>query len=429
MFTGLFARRAKRPRSAQIVIEPRLVSWSVGIILILAGIWLVRPQSLAGTVVDFKQAANNDTGFGIGNIHWVNSILQANNSIYFEGMSVRQRVLFAGLPSTAGNHHSLLFRHQFTKGGLHAYDFLTSYSQAQAEDLADLGVVTVLNQCGTDIGPPTSLATTCADLHASTNFLDVIVPNDPFISKDGSTSNRITAYEAQRGPRTLRIYGDAPIINPALTLCHDVADGGDTSDSVVLYALTWDSPSSNILIEMAGHIAISGDGTGATWGKGLGLGNISGGAYHFKLDGLAGALTDQNCPPGQNQREIVSLGSQDNQLKGTSILLLPPPCQISGPSPVCFGATNIYDGTSFGPNLTYNWIITGGGTILGSTTSSNVSVKATGAGAYTVRVILTVTSGPYTTNSTCSFTATDQSPAALLDFRVHNCMSVIHQWL
>jgi len=361
-------------------------------------------------VVDFKQAANNDPGFGIANIHWVNSILQANNSIYFEGMSVRQRVLFAGLPSTAGNHHSLLFRNQFTKGGLHAYDFLTSYAQAQAEDLADLGVITVLNQCGADIGPPSSLATTCAVLHDSTNFLDVRIPSDPFISKDGSTSNRITAYEAQHGPRTIRIYGDAPISNAALTLCHDVADGGDTGDSVVLYAFTWDSASSNILIEMAGHIAISGDGTGATWGTGLGLGNISGGSYHFKLDGLAGALTDQNCPPGQNQREIVSLGSQDNQLKGTSTLLLPPPCHISGASPVCFGATNIYDGTSFGPNLRYNWSVSGGGTILGSTTSSNVSVKATGAGAYTVSVTLTVTSGPYTTNSTCSFTATVNPP-------------------
>jgi len=88
---------------------------------------------VAGTVVDFKQAANNDPGFGLGNIHWVTSILQANNSFYFEGMSVRQRVLFTGLPSTAGDHHSLLFRHQFTKAGQHTYDFLTSYAQAQAD--------------------------------------------------------------------------------------------------------------------------------------------------------------------------------------------------------------------------------------------------------------------------------------------------------
>src|SRR5882724_6247731 len=123
---------------------------------------LLAAQSLvAGTVVDFKQAANNDSGFGFGNIHWVTSIIQANNSVYFEGMSVRQRVLFTGLPSTAGNHHSLLFRHQFTKGGLHTYDFLISYAQAQTEDAADLGIVEVLNPCGLEIGPPPSLADTC----------------------------------------------------------------------------------------------------------------------------------------------------------------------------------------------------------------------------------------------------------------------------
>src|SRR5260370_1301193 len=118
-------------------------------------------------------------------------------------------------------------------------------------------------------------------------------------------------------PRTIRISGDVPFSNAQLRVCHDVADGADISDSFALYALTWDSPSANILIEMAGHLAISGDGTGDTWGAGVGSGNISGGSSHFKLDGLAGALTDQNCPPGPNQRETVRLGSHDNQLPAT----------------------------------------------------------------------------------------------------------------
>src|SRR6267142_7285608 len=135
-------------------------------LLLLAGVWFLLTQNLlAGTVVDFKQAANNDSGFGLGNIHWVSSVLQANNSFYFEGMSVRQRVLFANLPGASGNHHSLLFRNQFTKGGQHIYDFLTSYSQAQVEDALDLGITVVPNTCGVDIGPPSSLALTCAALH------------------------------------------------------------------------------------------------------------------------------------------------------------------------------------------------------------------------------------------------------------------------
>src|SRR5712691_265781 len=109
-------------------------------------------QSLSGgTAVDFKQAANNDAGFGLGNTHWIGAVLQDGNSRYYEGMSVLQRALFAGVPATAGNHHSLLFRHQFTKGGLHAYDFLTSYAQAQADNASAVGVTTILNPCGADI--------------------------------------------------------------------------------------------------------------------------------------------------------------------------------------------------------------------------------------------------------------------------------------
>ena len=133
----------------------------------------------ASTAVDFKQAANNDSGFSLGNIHWVNSTLQPNNSTYFEGMSVPQRLLFAGLPGTSGNHHSLLFRHQFTKGAIHAYDFLSSYDQALADNAAALGVTILLNPCGADIGPPSSLADTCSALHSGVNYSVVPAPADP----------------------------------------------------------------------------------------------------------------------------------------------------------------------------------------------------------------------------------------------------------
>jgi hypothetical protein len=364
----------------------------------------------AATTVDFRQAANEDSGYGLGNTHWVSSIIQDNNSAYYESMSVMERVLFVGLPATTGNHHSLLFRHQFTKGGVHGYDFLTSYAQAQADNAGALGVTILVNACGLDIGPPASLATTCSVLHSGSNFVDVLAPADSFVSKDGSTSDKIAAYEANHGPRTIRVLGDAPISNVALSVCHDVANGGDTSDSFALYALRWDSASANILIEMAGHLSISGDGSGFTWGSGLGSGYLSGGSYHFKLDSLAGALTDNNCPPGQNQREIVSLGSQDNQIRSSAGPLPPPPCNITGATTACPSSTNIYQAASFGPNLTYAWSIMGDASLLGPTTSSNVAVVAGEAGSYTVSVTLTVTSGPLTTNSTCSLPVTVYAP-------------------
>jgi len=41
--------------------------------------------------VDFRQAVNKDNPYPQGSAHWIGSILQANDSIYYDGMSVMQR--------------------------------------------------------------------------------------------------------------------------------------------------------------------------------------------------------------------------------------------------------------------------------------------------------------------------------------------------
>src|SRR5262249_4419361 len=65
-----------------------------------------------------------------------------------------------------------------------------------------------------------------------------------------------------------------------------------------------------ILIEMAGHLALSGNpaNNGIAWGVGDGASQINGGPYHFKLNGSL---------------DGISLGSQDNQIKGADILVPP----------------------------------------------------------------------------------------------------------
>src|SRR5215510_10900405 len=112
------------------------------------------------------------------------------------------------------------------------------------------------------------------------------------MSKDGSTAARIAAYEATNGNRTIRLYGNAPITGAALTVSHSVAPAGDTGDSDVSYILTWQSTSTTILVEMAGHLAVTVDGTGVSWGPGLGSSQISGGPYHFNLDRRGGVVDD-----------------------------------------------------------------------------------------------------------------------------------------
>jgi hypothetical protein len=73
-----------------------------------------------GGKVDFRQCANNDSPYSLGECHWIGSILQQSNSKYFEGMSVPQRVILIDISATLGDHHNLTFSHESTKGGIHA---------------------------------------------------------------------------------------------------------------------------------------------------------------------------------------------------------------------------------------------------------------------------------------------------------------------
>jgi len=252
------------------------------------------PVLAKGASVDFRQYANEDD-------EWINGILNKNNSKYYECMSVPQRTILANIPSTPGGAHTFTFSHEATKGGIHAYDWLTAYNQGNDPPLA-------YDPCGEQIGHTPNYTAICESLHTSGYSILVGVPDDPFVSKDGSTQDKIDAYELQFGNRQIKIYGDQPFTAAGLTLSHTVSSGGDTGDSDIEYVLTWTSDSTQILIEMAGHLAMSGDPATnpIAWGPGLGASYVSGGPYHFSLDKLDGA----------------SLGSQDNPIKGADVLEL-----------------------------------------------------------------------------------------------------------
>jgi len=129
---------------------------------------------------DFKQVANNDGApWGPGNVHWIGSTLQANNSKYFEGMSTPQRLILSGIPATVGNNHTLHINHQANKSTTtHSYDYLTSWNQAVAAANVIGGPLLLTNlaahQCGDEIAA--SLAPVCSALH-STGF--TISPSAP----------------------------------------------------------------------------------------------------------------------------------------------------------------------------------------------------------------------------------------------------------
>ncbi|MCC7428811.1 MAG: hypothetical protein IT557_18105 [Alphaproteobacteria bacterium] len=297
-------------------------------------------------VVDFRQATNNNgEPGGLGDIDWLNSIIQESNSVYYEGMALMQRAILTGFTDTGNDKYIQLdFAHQSTKGGVHAFDWLVSWGQAVAlaENAGVPFVNTVADAEGGSgqwisdaetvdgaIGPPGTLAATTLALLQSSGpadpiyWIDVEVPDDPYLSKDGSIQDRIDASEAAWGNRYIRIYSNQEMDGAlsSLTLTHSVANGADTGDSTIDYERDIKftgtvTTSTVILVEFAGHIAMTEGSYGWGYdgdGDRLGASGISGGPYHFYLYKIDG----------------TSLGNQDNQLKGADVLI-PENASLSG---------------------------------------------------------------------------------------------------
>ncbi len=328
--------------------------------------------------IDFKQAANNDNSSAQGEVVWVQSILQQNNSLYYEGMSVPQRIVLTNVASTQGDIHTLTFSHKATKNGKHAYDFLTSYAQALSAANAIVGptVLHTLNECGAGIGPPRTLQQTCEAMRAGPYTYAVPLPDGMGSALSHNIAGSVTGFENRFGNRTLQLFGDAAFTTASISFDGYAFSGSDVTAE---YTLTWESPSQSVLIEFAAHLAmgrdIPGAGTGIGYGSGLGAGSISGGSYHVKLDRLDGG----------------ALGSQDNQIMGAAVLTSLS-CNTTGPNPVCAGTQNTYSFNSTASGLTYSWSLannTSGASIVGSFTGQSVEVDAgTGPGEYTVSVIV-----------------------------------------
>lgn len=269
----------------------------------VTGAAALMPPAHAVVSVDFMQCSNDNPPDPTGDCSWINGIIQQNNSTYVEGMSVPQRLLFTDIEPTVDDVHTLTFAHDSTKNGVHAYDWLTSYDQA-VEAADDNGITLTLDECGEMISG--TFETICQDLHTGGISTTADVPDDPFVSANPpgeDYQSRIDAYEATSGNRTIEILADAAISNATLSLVHDpAADQSDDGDSEIVYTLIWESAATDILIEMAGHLAVGDNGDDA-WGAGLGASSINGGPYHFMLGTLDG----------------MPLGSMDNQIQASAV--------------------------------------------------------------------------------------------------------------
>ena len=268
---------------------------------------------------DFKQCANDDSPTPSGTCHWIGGDLNAGKSNYSEGMSIPQRVILNDIPAATDHLHTLTFHVDATKGGTHAFDWLTSWQQALDTATAEGATFNDLNACGDQL--QASLVSLCNTLDGETgaNVVTPDVPDDGFVSHDNapgeSTQDKIDSFESVYGNRTISIQANAPISVLSFTQSHTVADGADTGDSEIDFTLAWSSDATAVLVKFGAHLALGPDfGNLAGWGVDHGASSVNGGPYHVSLDQLAnGALDDHP----------ISLGSQDNNVQVGAIPALP----------------------------------------------------------------------------------------------------------
>ncbi|MGX7668976.1 hypothetical protein, partial [Flavobacterium pedocola] len=322
---------------------------------------------------DFKQFANDPQE------KWINSILQQNNSTYYEGTSTLQRFVLVGIPATANNQHVLKISHLATKGGHHAYDFITGYDRAliDYQIISNTAGFTGLSVNGGAIGPPATAAI-INNLYTGANN---IVAGVPLATAYGSTlgqsvADRVAAYDVAVGgssKRGVQLYGNAAITSAELVFVGYNNDDGISGEAYAHYELRWTSSSTNILFLFAGHLSLGNNFPnypGVHYGTGLGAASINGGPYHFKLSTLDGA----------------SLGSQDNQIKASDIVIPPPPCTIA-PQEQTICESDADPSFSGPPGLqSYSWTISPQTQLSGANTQT-VTVVNPAPGTYTLTLV------------------------------------------
>jgi hypothetical protein len=323
----------------------------------------VTQQATGSVSTDFSQCSNGKNGDQ--DCSWINGILNTNNSKYGEGMSVPQRILHTNVASAAS--HVIRFSHQYTKGGTHAFDFITSWPQASATGLGTHISFNPTIACA-GLGGSTS---TCTSLINGGHFLDIAVP-----SYAGETQD--AAYNALHGTRTVRVYSDAAVTGGSFDPI--TISGSPAGDSDLMYSLHVTGTGTQFLVLVAGHLAVGDDGTAVSWGAGTGAGSISGGPYHFHVGNI----------------DNVSVGNQDNQIMAGAVIPAQPQGQIA-----------ITKSASPADDTSFSFTATGSGTSgfsLSDPSNKTKTFNGLGAGTYTFTE--GAASGWDLTDITCTGTAT-----------------------
>jgi uncharacterized repeat protein (TIGR01451 family) len=241
-----------------------------------------------GQSVDLSQCANDDgppnsakNDGVIDPCDWINGSLNAQNSDYAESDGVPMRA-FALFPS-AGSHN-FVFRYDFTKNNIYAYDFLVDVNHTMP--------VSLLNPCENLPSNPVISQAQCDSMWSGpdANTQNLLVVSDTFDSVGQKE------HPAQRHVR-LGCYPSACSNAQVTSIVHDPATNcfQNCGTSVAYVTLAFDTPSANTRVGLwfAGELAPAADpdpynDPPSGWGTGFGAASIGGAPIDVRLVSLDG---------------------------------------------------------------------------------------------------------------------------------------------
>jgi hypothetical protein len=258
----------------------------------------------------FSQCANDSNNDNtLDDCDWSGGALNQNNSVYVEGDVIPQR-LFQEFDS-AGTH-TIVFKYDFTKSNVYAYDFLSDVDETQSG--------ANLNPCSD--GGGMAFATQAGECDGSNtlynNAVALTIPSDPYgpPTVAGHPAEEVDdAERADNPPREFKV-GCAPACSNlsvhSLTHINDTPPGADClrtcADSDVTIKVTFDTVAGALVgVWFGGHLAEAADpDTGNSppdgWNGGCasdcGASSISGSPFHVSFIELDGG----------------SIGNRDNQV-------------------------------------------------------------------------------------------------------------------
>lgn len=268
---------------------------------------------------------------------WANGIINSNNSCYSEGRSVPYRYFIKS--TEAGTSHFFTIQMDWTMGGLHALDYLTSYDATE-----DSAINLAGGPCGTiSTSPPPGCSAPIDSLllpdPTDSNNYSGTIPSDFF--------TKVNPGFVLYGPRYLKAY-NVTIDSVGKYFFTGTSDKRDWN--VKVYFTT--DTTGSIGFFWGGHLA---EGSDVAWGFGNGSASVTGAPYHMRAINL-------DDGGGANKHRSIQAG----------VICLPPDVSIVCDSDtVCAGTTATYVCRDTSDANTWTWTVING-TIVGDSTLDSV---------------------------------------------------------